>query len=94
MQETTCSPFVGFMSYAKRKIPLIVLRALCPCTTDCPCTTGGQIEFPFNYIKNIWMQKERTPAPRAPLGGRGQSCARRRLGVIVEVITLKHMCAV
>ena len=87
MQETTCSPFVGFMSYAKRKIPLIVLRALCPCTT-------GQIEFPFNYIKNIWMQKERTPAPRAPLGGRGQSCARRRLGVIVEVITLKHMCAV
>jgi hypothetical protein len=87
MQETTCSPFVGFMSYAKRKIPLIVLRALCPCTT-------GQIEFLFNYIKNIWMQKERTPAPRAPLGGRGQSCARRRLGVIVEVITLKHMCAV
>ena len=88
MQETTCSPFVGFMSYAKRKIPLIMLRALCP------CTTGGQIEFLFNYIKNIWMQKERTPAPRAPLGGRGQSCARRRLGVIVKLITLKHMCAV
>jgi hypothetical protein len=29
-----------------------------PCTTDCPCTTGWQIEFLFNYIKNIWMQKE------------------------------------
>jgi hypothetical protein len=50
------------MSYAKRKIPLIVLRALCPCTTDCLCTTGGQIEFPFNYIKNIWMQKEQVCA--------------------------------
>ena len=37
------------------KIPLIVLRALCPCTTD---YLGGQIECLFNFIKNIWMQKE------------------------------------
>ena len=31
-----------------------MLRTLCPCTTD---YLGGQIEFLFNYIKNIWMQE-------------------------------------